>query len=76
MSNNRIQAHVPTLALGALAAAPHLVELLDGGGHDVGFIGEDLQRNLRLHREIQNGGVVGGVGDEGEHFKLRNEDFT
>lgn len=31
---------------------------------------------LGLHRKFKHGGVVGGVGDEGEHFKLRNEDFT
>ena len=30
LSNNRIRAHVAPLALLALAAAPHLVELLNG----------------------------------------------
>ena len=76
LSNNRVRAHVLSLALHALAAAPHLVELLAGGGHDGGFVGEDPQRNLRLRREVQDGGVEGGVGDELEHSNLRNENFT
>ena len=43
LSNNRIRAHSSPLALPALASSPHLIELLDGGGHDGGLVGEDAQ---------------------------------
>ena len=53
MSNNRIRTHITPLALLALAAAPHLVELLDGGGHEGGLVGENAGLEVaatgRLH---------------------------
>ena len=66
----RIRAHIPSLALGALAAAPHFVELLYGGGHDGGFIGEDARLEVaaagRFHaharaREVRAAHVADGL---------------
>ena len=72
-SHNRVGAHVAALALLALAAAPHLVELLDGGGHEGGFIGEDARFEVaaagRLHphsraREVRAAHVTDRLVDD------------
>ena len=59
--HNRIRAHVAALAFLALAAAPHLVELLAGGGHEGGVIGEDARFEVaaagRLHAHARAGEV-------------------
>lgn len=37
----RVWADIAPLALGALAAAPHFVELFNSGLYDIGIFGED-----------------------------------
>ena len=59
--HNRVGADVAALAFLALAATPHLVELLAGGGHEGGVIGEDARFEVaaagRLHAHARAGEV-------------------
>lgn len=92
-SHHRIRTHAPPLALPAFAAAPHLhapaeqvrkhpeerllgsalqhVQILDIGG-------AYPQAALGLRREVQDGSVMGGAGDEGggHRFNLQIYDYN
>ena len=73
LSNYRIWAHVASLTFLAFASAPHFVELLNGGGHNGGFVGEDARLEVaavgRLHphacaREVRAAHVADGLVDD------------
>ena len=59
--HNWIWTDVAALAFLALAAAPHFVELLAGGGHEGGVVGEDAGLEVaaagRLHAHARAGEV-------------------
>ena len=74
--HNRIWTDIAALALGALAAAPHLVELLAGSGHEGGVIGEDAGLEVaaagRLHAHARAGEV--GTAHVADHL-VDDDDF-
>ena len=73
-SHNRVGAHVAALALLALAAAPHLVELLDGGGHEGGVIGEDARLEVAAERRLHAHARAGEVGTAHVADRLVDDD--
>ena len=74
--HNWIWTDVAALAFLALAAAPHLVELLASGGHEGGVIGEDAGLEVaaagRLHAHARAGEV--GAAHVADHL-VDDDDF-